>query len=360
MNSTCIAKISFDDLFDETDPSKFEERLSGFLKNIVDSSSQTHGVSSDALVRIVHNGEILWMTQQQADQFLQQHRGTSQESSLRAAVERALKGESQNTRHELLALLGTAKLSIEHLKDNPGVSKLELHELKPFLQRTQSEIDDILKEVASMETHVANVRQDQPAIREYEAKVGEMLEKKKADDWDGARRIAMELQQKKNFYLLCCRSIEPEIRALYHRRLDLQKIKKRLLNVHRNLCAHKAGRLELEIGEIRDRVQSLQQGAAVSNSANTAREVEELSKKLEKNRKEAEALNRQNRYFVQEENRTQAVISEIACNVLKQPELDISQQVAHLHSRQKLAPTHFRTSTQSRSRMVTMERRKAN
>ncbi|MDP8242896.1 MAG: hypothetical protein P9L94_02360 [Candidatus Hinthialibacter antarcticus] len=361
----CVAKVSFHELFGDENEHASLEKLNQFLTSVVDLSSETHGVSSAALVKIVHNNELIWLTQEQADRYLQNHRFHGQEASLRKAVEKALKGESKFIKQELQVLMTMAELTMEQCRKDPDIDQIEVRRLVPQLKRSQVEIDNALKDIEELEANIAEVRNQQPQIVNYEKKVGELLEHKSNGQWDSARKIACELEKKKNQYLLSCRAIEPDLNSVSFRRLDLQKVKKRLLSIHRYLCAQKVDGLEMEINELRSRMKSLQgqpgdvQSAPPPEHISQDIEMKKISELLEFDQTLLTSISRQDRLLKSQESNTQSVITEIACNVLKKPELDISDQLSELAAKQKMLGSPRVKPKAPITRMAFLARKKA-
>jgi hypothetical protein len=338
----CVATVSFHDLFGDNDERVSLDKLNHFLSNIVDLSSETHGVSSAALVRIVHNDELIWLTQEQADTYLQDHSYKGKDASLKKAVEKALKGESKFIKQELQVLMTMAELTMEQCRKDPSLDQVEVRRLIPQLKRSQLEIDNALNDIDDLEKRIAETRGSQPQIVSYEKKVGKLLEHKQKGQWDDAKKIASELEKKKNQYLLSCRAIEPDLTSINFRRLDLQKVKKRLLSIHCYLCAQKLDGLEMEINELRKRMKSLQgqpgdfDSPRDSELESNSFEKKKISELLEYDQTLVTTISREDKLFKKQESDTQSVITEIACNILKKPELDISEQIADLSAKQKM------------------------
>lgn len=361
----CVAKVSFHDLFGDDDEQTSLKKLNQFLGNVVDLSSETHGVSSAALVKIAHNDELIWLTQEQADRYLQNHSYHGNEGELRKAVEKALKGESVYIKQELQVLMTMAELTMEQCRNDPGIDQVEVRRLVPQLTRSQLEIDRALQDIAELEENIAEVRKSQPQIVKYEKKIGELLDHKSKGQWDSARTIAKELEKKKNQYLLSCRAIEPDLNTITFRRLDLQKVKKRLLSIHRYLCAQKLDGLEMEINELRKRIRSLQgqpgdvPSEVKPETATRGLELKKISEKIEFDQTLMSSFNQQDRLLKNQEADTQSVITEIACNILKKPELDISNQIAELSAKQKLLGSPRVKTKAPITRMAFLARKKA-
>ena len=338
----CVAKVSFHDLFGDEDEQVSLKKLNSFLGDVVDLSSETHGVSSAALVKIVLNDELIWLTQEQADRYLHNHSYRGNDKDLRKAVEKALKGESKFIKQELQILMTMAELTMDQCRKDPNIDQVEVRRLVPQLKRSQIEIDNALSDINELENHISKVRKGQPQIVRYEKKIGELLDHQSKGQWDSARKIASELEKKKNQYLLSCRAIEPDLNSITFRRLDLQKVKKRLLSIHRYLCAQKADGLEMEINELRKRIRTLQgQPGDVPSEVMYEKvtheiELKKISELIEFDQNMLTAFNQQDRLLKTQESDTQSVISEIACRVLKKPELDVSDQIAELTAKQKL------------------------
>lgn len=366
---SCVGKISLHDLADEEGKEVSPERLEEFLGSMIDLSSEQHGVRPDALVKVIYDGELIVLTQEQADHLL--HDPTFEGDSLndlRTAVERALKGEAAFIRQELMVLVMMARMTLDQFRKDEKIDQVEIIRLYPVLDRTEKEADKILKEIDEMSGRIEKTRSQHPIISEYETKVGQMVAMQQSADLLAARRIAVELKSKKKHYLFCCRAMEPDIKSIQFRRLDLQKIKKRLLSIHRYLMAQKVDGLHIEVDSIKEKIKALSSGQSSDKMTISAtstdktnenlQELEKMLSLLQEREAQIKSLEIQNNVYDKNESKTEAVIGEIATNVLHVPKsIDVSEQVAEMEAQRKMRKDPERSDMHRPSRMVTLHRR---
>lgn len=366
---SCVGKISLHDLSGEDGKEISTERLEEFLGSMLDLSCEHHGVRPDALVKVIYDGELLVLTQEQADHLLQDPVfGGDTLNELRSAVERALKGEAAIVRQELMVLVMMARMTLDQFRKNPKIDQVEIIRLYPVLERTEKEADKILKEIEDMSNRIDKTRSQHPIISEYETKVGQMVALQQSADLLSAKRIAHELKSKKKHYLFCCRAMEPDIKSIQFRRMDLQKIKKRLLSIHRYLMAQKVDELNIEVDAIKEKIKALSSGQSVdkvSISAATANKTNENLQELEKmlgllqeREEQIKSIETQNGVYHKDESKTESVISEIATNVLHVPKVsDLTDQITEMEAQRKMRKEPERNEAYRPSRMVTLHRR---
>ncbi len=360
-----IAQVSLQDLFKEDDEIS-KEKLERFLTQMVDENNGNQRIDPDALIKVVYDGRLIVMNEKQAESMLNDPTFDGARE-LRLAVTKALKGEPAYIQQELMVLSAMARMTMDHYKSDPQIDKMELNRLYPLLDRTKHETDQILSEIKEMEDHIQKIRSQHPIITEYESKVGEMVGRKQASDLNSAHQIAQELKSKKKNYLFSCRAMQPDLQGIQFRRLDLQKKKKRILRVHRFLTAQKMDGLRMETNKLKEKIQSIKNGAESPPDASSSPmessldQLNELSENLKEKEKQIETINTQDAVYEIDESKTGAVIEDIAHNVLNEPELDISDRISELDTKNRIKPNNkYDAVFKNYSRMVTKKRRKRN
>lgn len=367
---SCVGRVSLSSLSEGDNQEVSSEKLEEFLESMIDLSSEQHGVRPDALVKVVYDGELIVLTQEQADHLLHDptYEGETL-SDLRTAVERALKGEAAFIRQELMVLVMMARMTLDQFRKDTSIDQVEITRLYPVLERTEKESDKILKEIEDMTNRIEKSRSQHPIISEYETKVGQMVALQQSADLVAAKRIALELKSKKKHYLFCCRAMEPDIKSIQFRRLDLQKIKKRLLSIHRYLLAQKVDGLQIEVDSIKEKIKALSSGQGIEKTSlasasadktnENLQELEKMIHVLQEREEQIKSIETQTGVFHKGEEKTETVISEIATNVLHVPKsTDLNEQVAEMEAHRKMRKEPEKTELNKPSRMVTLHRRR--
>ncbi len=366
----CVDRVSLHSLSDENSGDVSFEKLDRFLNQVVDMSTEKHSIRPDALIKIIYEGELIVLSNEQADHLLQDptYSGDSL-YDLRNAVERALKGDAAFIHQELMVLIMMAKMTLDKFREDPTIDQIEITRQYPVLERTELEAKQIINEIEEMPSRIEKSRSQHPIISDYESKIGQMIAMQQAADLHSAKRIAMELRSKKKNYLFCCRAMEPDIKGIQFRRLDLQKIKKRLVSMHKYLMAQKIDDIHLEVDSIKKKIRSLSGDnsdssiSSISNdidkTSDNLNELEKMSLLLQEREGIMLGMEKQNEAYDKDASKTDKVINDIACNVLKTPQAaDISDQISTLQSKQKMRPKPNKTDGPKFARMVTINRRK--
>lgn len=329
-----VTGISFQHLFGDSVGELSMERVEAFLSKVVEIASEQARVDPNALVRVVHDNRITWMTQEQASEFL---KSTSESTTLRQDIEAALKGKLIHIRQELEILLALARYTLDKFKTHELIPAEQIQRLEPSLQRRASEIKDGVSQTAESESLVEEKRRRNPIIGQFEEMMGRFLQAKSQGNLQEAAHLAKSLEASKKHYVLFTRSLEPDIRTIYYHRLNLQKTKKRLLQTQNQLCYTRKDSLVLELNELKKNILSVKQQTQQAEldgqgSAETAirrqdlfdlnRMKQDLSNKVceyETLKKETEILERQ-------ESSVDAVIQTISESVLGETDTKIDVQ----------------------------------
>ncbi len=326
-----MAGVSFSDLFGSEDGEISMARVEKFLDQVVDFASDNAKTSPNELVRVVHDGRVMWMSQEQASDYLAQ----SSKADVRRDVERALKGELGFIRRELEILLAVAMYTFKKCVEAQTISKKAAERIEPGLKRRSQEVSDGISETSESEMVVEDKRKRNPLLGEYERLMGEFLNEKSKGNMEQATALAKELNEKKKNYVLLTRSIEPDVRTIYYHRLNLQKSKKRILTTQNELCSSRKDTLQLELNELQHnmkKVQSQIQNAEEEgqDTAFMALQKEQLyaEEKLSEKSSEMGALNEESSIIEKQERDVDSVIQTISENVLGETDAKVDVQAA--------------------------------
>ncbi len=318
-----IPGISFKDLMGGEDGAFSMDNVELFLDKVMSAISDRVQINPNQLVRVMHKGKVVWMTQEQAVNYLDQ----GESGSLAGDVQVALKADLKVIRQELEILLALATYTVKKYKDQEAISPEEIARIEPSLKRRQSEISDGVNQTAQSESMLNEKRRRNPLLDEYEQMMGEFLSEKAKGNMDEALRLARILAEKKKKYILLSRAIEPDIRTIQYHRLNLQKTKKRILNTQNNICATRMESLQIElndlqasISQVKSDVASAEEEGMDAASAEISKQriydVESAQKEIEEKATELNSLEKESSILDRQEKEVDSVISHIAENIL--------------------------------------------
>ena len=335
---TAESKISFEDIFGADGQDLSVEKLENLLDRLIEDEAQKSDADPNELIRVVHEGEVIWVTAEQAGDFLKESSTDGEEANLRRNVERSLKGNRQILQQELLLLLALATSTFERNRKANLVGKQEAERVGPALKRREGEIHSTFRDMAAVERKIELYRKQQPILVEYEQRMGELLNAQQAGDLDTAREIAGKLVTDKRQYVLLSRALQPDVSEAYYHRLQSQKIKKKILGTQKEMVVGRGQSLQLEITDLHNRFKKIKSDATAQAADQSSGPVnlDEAREKLAQTReaieervKEFEIVKKEAHIISKQEAETDAVISHIAENVLGDTELavDVDKQV---------------------------------
>jgi len=334
LDTNQVTGISFQHLFGDSVGELSMERVEAFLSKVVEIASEQARVDPNALVRVVHDNRITWMTQEQASEFL---KSTSESATLRQDIEAALKGKLIHIRQELEILLALARYTLDKFKTHELIPAEQIQRLEPSLQRRASEIKDGVSQTAESESLVEEKRRRNPIIGQFEEMMGRFLQAKSKGNLQEAAHLAKSLEASKKHYVLFTRSLEPDIRTIYYHRLNLQKTKKRLLQTQNQLCYTRKDSLVLELNELKKNILSVKQQTQQAEldgqgSAETAIrrqdlfDLSQMKQDLSNKVCEYETLKKESEILERQESSVDAVIQTISESVLGETDAKIDVQ----------------------------------
>jgi hypothetical protein len=330
--------VTFDQIqANANDRVEFSE-VEALLNQISQQAADEARLSPNQLVRVVHNQEILWMTQKQALDFLQ----NQTESDLQKDVELALKSDLKFIRRELEIWICLAQHILESLKEDESLSQEEITQIEQSLQRRKKELQNGVLHTTESEAMVANKRKKTPILDEYETIMGQFLNAKDQGDQEKAATYAKILNENKKMYLLLSRALEPDLQTINYYRLNLQKTKRRIINTHQELCASRTNNVNLEIQRILEELQVIsketkaaeQEGLNQAHAEIKKQDIRTLFKSrkhleinLDYKEKELQSLTVESSILQKQEQQTGQVIQHITENILKgyDPKVDIGE-----------------------------------
>ena len=332
MDSSKIAGISFTDIFGEDSSSISMEKVDAFFRKAIDYTASANKISPNQLVRVVHGKKVMWMTQQQASLYL---KDDGESGEMQKDVEKAIRGNLKYIRQELEILLALALYSFSHYKQLNSISPKDIDRIGPSLQRRQSEINEGISQTIEGEAILDSKRRKNPLLGEYEEMMGAFINAKNKGDQASAMQLARQLAEKKKYYLLLARGIEPDIRTIYYHRLNLQKTKKRILSTQGELCSSRLDTLRLEITEIRQNLNSIkdqiraaeesgQDSAALTIQKLKNYDLSDTEKVLNEKSVEMLAMKTESKIIEKQEAEVDSVIQNIQENVLGETDTKIN------------------------------------
>lgn len=366
-----IASILFEEIAAGDSGEVPLDQLYEAMDRLVASKAEKLDTNPNQLVRIVHEGKITWMTARQAESYLRSESEDEKEQKLKTHVESALKGEARVLHQELRILLAIAAGTFKDYRSQGLVDDREAQKIEPSLRRREDEISETFTQLCEIESRIATVRKQQPLLADFEKRMGLLLNLQKEGKTDEARELAKQLVQDRKKYMLLTHALEPEVNTGYFHRLNAHKIKKRILNVQRNLCMKKEGVLTLHLDELRSQMQTIREEKTQAEAAESDEEPKhadilrkilaqmvKTDQEMQETRGELRAITTETRVLRKQEAQADEVIEHISTNVLQDQDasVDIQAQVRQVQMRRKTQPSKAEPKKPDGSRMATIQR----
>ncbi len=332
--------LNFDEIFGAEQGDISIEKLEEMLEKALAAEASKQDVSPNALVRIVHDGEVIWVTSSQAAEFLQETSASGEEASLKKNVERALKGDRKLLRQELRLLLAMAKSTFERYREGEKINAKVAERTGLALDRRENEINTTFEQLDQVEIKIEAYRQKQPVIAKYEEQMGALLNAQQVGDLDTARNLAGQLAQDKRQYVLLSRALQPDVNESYFNRLEGQKTKKKILGTQQVMVSGRGENLKVELKQIQGRYKQL--GSKKGDAANAAQvkeEMQQTKQAFDERAHELKAVQQESKVIARQEAETDAVVSHIAENVLGDTELAVDMDKQKQQMSQKKSTT---------------------
>jgi len=365
--------IGFEDVFGGEDQDNLSlEKFEDFWDRARPVEAKKKGLDPNQLVRFVHNGKVHWITQDEANTYLQlANSEDKRENAVKREIKRALRGETQALADEISVLLAISSSSLNRYKREESIPEEEIRRIEPTLQRRFQETEQNVACLRDIEGIVANKRKREPIFDEYEKKLGEMMNLQRMGKTAEAAQLAQELAAKKRQYVILSRAIEPDVFTSYHYRMELQKCKKRVLTIQKYLAAQRENSLENEIEDLKSSLRELEKekndqegllarGVSIDQERyeRNLEQIEETQQKIAGDEQELESLAKESKILVSQIQNVDDVISYISEEVLKDSgyEDNVQQQVRTMAAKRLMKKPPKLLMKKSQSRMVTTQR----
>ena len=247
--------FDFESVFGEDKESDLSlDRLEVSWEEARPVEAERKGVDPNQLIRFVYDGKVHWITHEEAITFLQiADDQNKRQNAIKREIKRALRGEKQALADELSVMLAVSTSTVGRYKEEGSISASDIQmDLKPALQRRSQEVETLIDCLEETEQTIAQKRKQAPIFDEYEKMLGEMMNLSRGGKKAEAAELARKLHVKKREYVITSRAIEPDVYTSYYYRLELQKTKRRILTLQRQLSQQRAKALEKETGELEE------------------------------------------------------------------------------------------------------------
>ncbi len=306
------------------------DQLQQVIENLAKREAETRKRSPNELIRIVKDGEVIWMTSEEADSLLEPSEG-EEDSRTRAQVERALKGESKVLVLELKTLVAIALNMMDQYQNQGSLEINEANRIRPLLIQCERRTNTTYRELREIETRVEQFRKSNPIFQQFENKMGMLLNLQRTGRNEEASKVAAELARMRGKYLQFSRGMSSDMNVIYGHRYDLQKIKKTILSHQRYVAAQREGTLQEQIQEDRDKLNMLCRGASLEEArkGQFGQEVDECDRELRVKEGELKAVSKGLRVIEIQQKEVESVISQIAQQVVREePETEKQEKSA--------------------------------
>ena len=295
------------------------EQIQGLIENLVQREAARRKTSPNELIRVVRDGEIVWMTAEEADQMLTSTEEGG-EDRLRTSVERALKGETRILHVELKAMLAVALGMLDRYVEEKSVDPNEAKRIRPVLVQLGRRIATTVNQLKEVETRIQAYRNSHPIFDEFEGKMGQLLNLQRMGRNDEATQLAQQLGSLRMKYVRLSRGLISDNNIVYGHRLDLQKNKKSILSNQRYLAVQREGTLKETVEERQKRLGLLCRGKSLEEAlqGESAAEVKACSDELHSAEGELKAVSKGLKVIEVQEKEVESVISQIVQNVMKE------------------------------------------
>lgn len=241
-----VGAISIDDVFKDEDIDL--DRLSEKLDQLIELDCEKRDASPNDLIRIVHNGEVMWLSHEQAEVFLNGPSSPDSEKRLlQMNVRRALKGNTRVLRQEMQTLIAMGLSSLQNYIENDEVDPQQAQRVEQQLRRKWQDVSQLIVGITSSEDNMRDLRKKNPQLDAFESLLGEFVNARAKGDKTKSEKLQNELVKLQRTYLIMARVLEPDTKVLQQNRLDLQQSKKFILSIQKEMAASKRDVLKMEV-----------------------------------------------------------------------------------------------------------------
>ncbi len=294
--SKCEAQIPLREFFDyKKDRALHYDTFKSKISNQTKVLSEFKETDPNQLIRFVSKGRVIWMTHEQAVRMLEED-----ENGLKNDIENTLNGDIVAIRQEMQVLLAHLRHSLEEYCEKKAIPSKEAGRLNPMIEQRDQELQAGIENSILTQNLLEEKKKTRPFLNEYEHLMAQFVSI--SDDRNSllARHLAQQLQKHKNTYLKQLDALEKEMKQSYKSRLTLQKSKRNIIDTQIDVCQTRHSSLETE---------------SAASASGTTNETENL---------ELVCLETATNLWKKEKHRVEAVIENIADEVLQEPDLKTS------------------------------------
>ena len=244
--------VDIDQFFEPSLQNYFFNKRFGYWNAEREGTSKKKKVPSDSLVKVIHHGRVTWFTAEEAQRLIADlDDDNKREASFKANLEKALRGSSRTLAEEIRVLFNLSIQTLFQRIEEGIVEDEQAEQYTTSLRRRFEEAEDNIEDLLDIEADLTARKRAEPVFASYEKKLAEMMRYQKTGNFAEAAVLAKQLMNEKKHYLLRSRALEPLTYAAYYYRLDLQKIKSRVLDTQRQLCEMRDSLVKNELQKLR-------------------------------------------------------------------------------------------------------------
>lgn len=322
MNPQTEASISFESVFGTTPDDIPLAQVENFLDKVVQEHFQKTKSDPNELIRIVDRGKVLWMTAQQAENYISQmdedHRKTAEKK-----LNETLRGDSQVLSQEIKILLLMAFGTLKRFNQEKLIPHQEIQRIERVLNRLGRTVYTTLDELRQVEQHMRDTRRKNPVADEFERKMAQFLTWQKQGENEKAAILAKDLVTLKKKYVIVSKVLSNAKNQSQTHRLEAQRQKKSILSNHKYLSAQREGVLQDEQKDLQTNINNVR--AIIEKEQGKDRQkYEDLLKanedKKSQNEQELSVVQREKTILEKKEKQTDELIHQMETELSVEPQ----------------------------------------
>lgn len=313
MNIQAEASISFESVFGSSPDDIPLAHVEHFLEKVVQDHFQSAKSNPNELIRLVDRGKALWMTAEQAEQYILQM-DEDHRKSMQKKLNESMRGDSQVLSQEIKILLVLAFGTLKRFGQEQLIPQQEIQRVELVLNRLGRSVYTTIDQLSQIEQHMRDTRRKNPVADDFERKMAQFLTWQKQGENEKAALLAKELVTLKQKYLIVSKVLSNDKNKAQTYRLDAQRHKKSILSNHRYLSAQREGALQDQQKDLQSSIQNVR--AIIEKEQGEDRikyelMLKESEEKHSKNEKELSVVQREKVILEKKEKETDVLIQKM-------------------------------------------------
>lgn len=322
------ASISFESVFGTTPDDIPLAQVENFLDKVVQEHFQKTKSDPNQLIRLVDRGKVLWMTAEQAENYISQMDEEHRKSAEKKLNE-TLRGDSQVLSQEIKILLLMAFGTLKRFNQEKLIPHPEILRIERVLNRLGRTVYTTLDNLRQVEQHMRDTRRKNPVADEFERKMAQFLTWQKQGENEKAAILAKDLVTLKKKYVIVSKVLTNDKNQSQTHRLEAQRQKKSILSNHKYLSAQREGVLQDEQKDLQTNINNVR--AIIDKEQGDSRQkYEELLKvnedKQSQNAQELSVVQREKVILEKKEKQTDELIQQMETELSAEPQTAESPQ----------------------------------